>query len=495
MQTMTVATEARRCLSLSTFPSTGIFNGQDAGDPNVEVIPPYVTSLAECAVYQIQCLLAKEKDAELSAAEEDALDDGFFLCDLNVVRNKLSVWRRLFPRIHCFYAVKCNPDPMVAEVLGKAGAAFDCASVPEIQLALQSMARDSSRSQTTDTACNLAKLEESASRIVYANPQRAEQDLDRSLQLKVRALTFDGSEELYKIHRAYKNALDTEPTLLPPSMILRVLVPDEHSTVPLGEKFGAALDNIPSLVVLAIELKLPIVGVSFHCGSGNHDPVSYGNAIVIATEAMGIIDKLQREHGIQKCWLMDIGGGYPGIDGKGGDSGRFSGVDYMINGSDEPIGGKDTAANIANTVMPLLDKLFPGDDVQFIAEPGRYFVEAAFALCSRIYRVRVDEQGYRHYYIAQGVQGVFKDCVLCNESFVPIPLRLRDTSDETAISTVHGSSGEAYDVICKEYPLPILEVGDWLLFDRMGAYTLSIAARNGRPPIRYVMGSPQVHHA
>ena len=55
-------------------------------------------------------------------------------------------------------------------------------------------------------------------------------------------------------------------------------------------------------------------------------------------------------------------------------------------------------------------------------------------------------------------------------------------------ATVHGPSGEDYDVICPDILLPELVPGDWLIFDRMGAYTLSIAARNGRPPVRYVMG-------
>ena len=55
----------------------------------------------------------------------------------------------------------------------------------------------------------------------------------------------------------------------------------------------------------------------------------------------------------------------------------------------------------------------------------------------------------------------------------------------TIISTVAGPSG---DVICKLELPKRLQVGDWLLFDRMGAYTLSISARSGCPPIRYVWG-------
>ena len=50
----------------------------------------------------------------IETGDEDALDDGFILCDLTVIERKLSAWRELFPRIKPFYAVKCNPNPMVA---------------------------------------------------------------------------------------------------------------------------------------------------------------------------------------------------------------------------------------------------------------------------------------------------------------------------------------------------------------------------------------------
>ncbi len=59
-----------------------------------ERIPSHVSSLSECAQWQIQILISK---THLTEQEEDAIDDGFVLCDLNVIRRKLVVWRRLFP--------------------------------------------------------------------------------------------------------------------------------------------------------------------------------------------------------------------------------------------------------------------------------------------------------------------------------------------------------------------------------------------------------------
>jgi diaminopimelate decarboxylase len=79
-------------------------------------------------------------------------------------------------------------------------------------------------------------------------------------------------------------------------------------------------------------------------------------------------------------------------------------------------------------VTLLLKELSPqGSRVNIISEPGRYFVKAAYALCSQIYRVLVekdenDVQVHRHYYIVHGVQEVFEDVMLCEEESIPIPL-------------------------------------------------------------------------
>ena len=179
-------------------------------------------------------------------------------------------------------------------------------------------------------------------------------------------------------------------------MIIRLLVPDEHSSVPLGEKFGAppSLHRIRQLTELAMQLQLPIIGVSFHCGSGCHDPEAYAQAIRLAKNAMDMIDSVQLNATTTndtiaappKCWLLDIGGGYPGRDGWKENVGRFAGTSSPPSVEEETDESLETAAKIAHAINPLLDELFPStndpDRVQIISEPGRYFVEEAFGLCS-----------------------------------------------------------------------------------------------------------------
>jgi ornithine decarboxylase len=475
-----------------------------------QILPSTCTDLRSTVLHQIHHLVQKQKTRCLTTQEEDALDDGFMLCDLRTVQRKLKAWHLMFPRIKPFFALKCNPDPMVAGVLGlDRNSGFDCASIAEIKLALK----------VTDNDCR---------RAVYANPQRAISDLDQSLFLGIGALTFDGKEELTKVHDAYKrlvrnfrkdqDILDNEESTLqeplPPQMILRLVVPDRHSSVPLGEKFGAPPDRVEDLVEYALELGLDVIGCSFHCGSGCHDPDAYYSAIKIAKEAIdainSVIDRKNHTDGGNRseCTVLDIGGGYPGLDGSGGDDHRFSATENKFDcGVINPHADDyedETAYKIAKVVSPLVDELFGNDTpIQIISEPGRYFVEAAFAFCARIYSVKVEEidgMERRTYFIAQGVQGLFKDVLLCNETFIPIPLIVEEDeleqgvitvkntdSSEHFLSTVHGPSGN-FDVVARDCMLPKLKVGDFLIFDRMGAYTLSIGKRDSSLPIRYVLG-------
>mmetsp|Transcript_17074 Transcript_17074/g.37027 ORF Transcript_17074/g.37027 Transcript_17074/m.37027 type:complete len:320 (-) Transcript_17074:14-973(-) len=301
----------------------------------------------------------------------------------------------------------------------------------------------------------------------------------------------------------------------PPELVLRIVVPDSSSAVPLGEKFGANPDSVARLTEQATELGLPVIGVSFHCGSGCHDPGAYGTAMRLAKDAIDTINAVLvrlRGDDAARCCLVDIGGGYPGMDGNGGDVGRFSGASTDMDGiAGDNDDSQETAAKIAHVVTPLADELFPpgeSDGVQIIAEPGRYFVESAFALCMRIYSTRSEriasaatgggEENHQidvvhHYYISQGVRGVFKDVLLCGETFDPIPLRLEKsggsgTEEPLFRSVVHGPSGEDFDIVSASCLLPQMSIGDWLLFQNMGAYTLSIAARSGSLPMRYVAG-------
>ena len=54
--------------------------------------------------------------------------DPFYVLSLDAILNQHCRWLQLLPRVQPFYAVKCNPEPVVLKTLATLGCNFDCAS-------------------------------------------------------------------------------------------------------------------------------------------------------------------------------------------------------------------------------------------------------------------------------------------------------------------------------------------------------------------------------
>ena len=63
-------------------------------------------------------------------------DGPCLVVDLDVVRDNFKAFRHALPDSAIYYAVKANPAPEVLSLLASMGSCFDCASVQEIQMAL-----------------------------------------------------------------------------------------------------------------------------------------------------------------------------------------------------------------------------------------------------------------------------------------------------------------------------------------------------------------------
>lgn len=155
-----------------------------------------------------------------------------------------------------------------------------------------------------------------------------------------------------------------------------------------------------------------------------------------------------------------------------------------------------------------LDEKFPfRTGVRIIAEPGRYMVCAshteACPVISR--RVMMDEapanggppEEVMSYYINDGVYGSF-NCTLYDHVEV-FPQILKSAvvgkaeagaeGQNTLVSTVWGPTCDSMDKVVDRVNLPKLEVGDWLYFEDMGAYTCCASSTfNGfeRPDKHYI---------
>jgi len=275
---------------------------------------------------------------------EGETDKAFFLADLGKVYKQFTRWRRCLPEVEPFYgecqprhflihrfrrlidrsAVKCNPDPFVLRLLASLGTGFDCASQAEIQ-------------QVLDIAVD-------PSRIIFANPCKPLSFIRKACKTGVDTMTFDNTDELYKIARSHRGA----------RLVVRILTDDSKSLCRLGLKFGAPLATVPRLLATARELGLDVVGVSFHVGSGCYDANAFDNAVSLASEAfrMGIAAGY-------RFTLLDVGGGF--------ESHNF-----------------EQSADVLNRAIQTYFPRAKQQGVKIIAEPGRYFVSEAFQLAVNV---------------------------------------------------------------------------------------------------------------
>jgi ornithine decarboxylase len=200
----------------------------------------------------------------------------YLLMDLDIIAERFSTLRQLFPSAQIYYAVKANPELEILTLLGKLGANFDAASLFEIEQCLKSGA--------------------SAQQISYGNPIKKEQDIAQAYQLGVRLFSFDSVAELEKI-----------ATHAPGSQVCcRILVETSGAEWSLSRKFGCELGMAYDLLLLSRSLGLNPYGISFHVGSQQTDPTQWDEPI---HQASSLFSRLV-EQGIN-LKVLNLGGGFP----------------------------------------------------------------------------------------------------------------------------------------------------------------------------------------
>jgi len=392
-------------------------------------------------------LAIKELAAAYIAKEE--IDDSFYIFDIGNVQRLYEAWHTAMPRVTPFYAVKCSPMPAVVDVLAANGCGFDCASAVEIQLVLDAGV--------------------SSDRIIFAHPAKRPSDIRFAAEKDVKLTTFDSVIELEKIAKWHPSS----------DCVMRIRADDPNAGISFGIKYGANPDEYEILLQAAVNLKLNVVGVSFHVGSLARSGGAFYEAIKLARNAFDIAGTLGF-----KMRLLDLGGGF---------TGRFN-----SNGVVQSMVG-DIPANINEA----LDEFFGESqftELQVIAEPGRYFAEASMHLLCHIHSVR-NRTDVCDYLISDGLYGSF-NCVVYDGAkprawLLPGPslAPLEDTHLQR--STVFGPTCDSMDCVFKDVMLPQLRVGDWFLFPHFGAYTLAGATnfngiQSACPTILYVESAASV---
>lgn len=403
--------------------------------PEVQVV--HMASSADShAVPGLSPLYQGEADVLRRYINHFKPDRAVMLVNTQKVVEQWHRWKQNLPRAQPYYAVKCNGDLSILQMLASLGSNFDCASQGEIDVILKTM-------------------QLGPDRIVYSNPCKQEYGIRHAKQRKVKLTVFDNIDELVKLARIFPDA----------DLLLRIATDDSGAQCPLSCKFGASSSQWVGLLDKAKSLGLHVRGIHFHVGSGCSQLGIFSKAL---KDARRVFD-LGIERGFNMN-ILNLGGGFPGI---------------VRDPTASIPKGSVTFEDLCSEIRPALDALFPeSDGYHVMAEPGRFFAASSSALAVKIYSRRkpIDTEkgsgGNFLYYINDGVYGSFNNLIFDHADVVPRILIQPSPSCGTppVESAIFGQTCDGFDCVKRRIPLPLLEVGDWLMFEEMGAYTICAAS-------------------
>ena len=347
----------------------------------------------------------------------------YIIYNSNNIVKKIKQWYNLLPNIKPYYAIKCNHDINIINLLDINKINFDCASKNELKLLLNKKVN--------------------SNRIIFANPSKMVEHLKYARYKNVNLMTFDSIEELNKINLYYKDA----------KLIIRIKVDDSKSLLQFNKKFGVDIEKVDELLCYAKYLELNIIGCSFHVGSRCEDYSQYEYAIYKTKVVYDIAKKLNYNFSI-----INIGGGFSGTD------------DILFK-------------QVANTINNSIKFYYTNNNINisFMAEPGRYFVESAYIVVTQIINKKKVGNNFI-YYISEGVYGTFNN-VLTDKAQIKINT-FRQNS-KTYKTTIFGPSCDSLDCIAVDIELPELFINDNIYVENMGAYTTACSTMfNGFKPAK-----------
>jgi len=347
-----------------------------------------------------------------------------FILDHDKIRENYRTFKMHLPRVQCYYAVKANSTQQIIETLFKEGSSFDVASYNEFMQVYQYIKHFDKKD----------KKHFVWDKIIFSNTIKDKITLSKIKQYKP-LVTYDNSDELKKIKEYCETA----------GLVVRLKVPDTGSQVEMSSKFGAEPADAQKLIQQAFDMGLTVEGISFHVGSQCTNFDNFTAALAITSEIFN--DARKKGFNLN---LVDIGGGFP--------------VPY-----DPQVPEFKVLAGLLNSE---LKRLFP-DDIEILAEPGRFIVAtAAFLVSEIIGKARRDGKVY--YHINDGVYHTFSGVVY--DHWIPNFSAFKEGEHE--ICAVVGPTCDSFDKITLSADLPAnLGVGDFLYTENIGAYSTASSTK------------------
>jgi ornithine decarboxylase len=225
----------------------------------------------------------------------------------------------------------------------------------------------------------------------------------------------------------------------------------------MSERFGTPASTLEDLVHYAKELGLKLYGLSFYVGS----QAAHANMWAKGLHTIKPVIESLYKQGIM-LEAINIGGGFPVHYDNHQDAPELKKIVVEIH-------------NVLHT-LPYIPKI--------IMEPGRAIVATSTILVAEVI-ARNDRAGKPWLCLDAGIYNALYEAMI-HQGSTGFPVRMLNEPTEPvemASFTLAGPTGDSLDVIAKNVPLPAyIDVGDRLVFEHAGAYTLALASRfNGFP--------------
>ncbi len=357
----------------------------------------------------------------------------FFFTSRDILQKNYHIFDTLFDGAEINYALKANSDLKILSFLNELGAGFEAASGFEVE--------------------TLLDLGVEPHRILYGTAIKPSAHIDFAYRTGVQRFAADSREEIKKLAEHAPGA----------KVCVRTIVDDSGSVFVMSDRFGAPADTVKELMLYAKSLGLKTYGISFYVGS----QAAHANMWAKGVQKVAPIIQALYEEGIT-LEVLNIGGGFPVHYDNHQDAPELHEIVMQLHNELE--------------VLPYLPKL--------IMEPGRGLVATSTVVVSEVI-ARSHRAGKPWLCMDAGIYNAFYEAMI-HQGATRYPVRPLHPSPESMESlqfTLAGPTGDSLDIIARDVSLPAnVDVGDKLVFEHAGAYTLALASRfNGFPePALYI---------
>lgn len=353
----------------------------------------------------------------------------YFFTSKRLLKHNYHSFIALLENSDVYYAIKANSDPKIITYLATLGCGFEAASQYEIDL--------------------LLKLGVSPIKIIYGTSVKPAEHIEVAFKNGIDRFAADSKEEIKKIAARAPGS----------KVFVRAQVDDTGSVFAFSERFGAPVETIRELVLLVRHLGLKTYGISFHVGSQAVNENRWANAL---NSIRPTIESLKAE-GIT-LEMIDIGGGFP--------------VVYYNHQNVPHLPEIIAHTRNALHMLPYMPKI--------IIEPGRGIVASSTVLVAEVIS-RTNRGGKVWLCLDAGIYNALYEAMIHQGSTQYNVHTFSSSQPGNRVNFMHstlaGPTGDSLDIIARDVLLPdYIDVGDRLIFENAGAYTLAMScAFNGFP--------------